>query len=123
MDGELVLVHFESGCYYSIRGVGADLCQLLSAGWTIREIAESFSAQHGIKDSQVYSDMQTFLDSLISEKLLVPATESRQKQTIPLSATSYSAPCFEKFDDMADQLLLDPIHEIDQSGWPARRAG
>jgi len=29
---------------------------------------------------------------------------------------------FEKFDDMADQLLLDPIHEIDERGWPQRHA-
>jgi hypothetical protein len=33
----------------------------------------------------------------------------------------YSDPAFEKYDDMADLILLDPVHEIDQEkGWPKK---
>jgi hypothetical protein len=28
----------------------------------------------------------------------------------------------EKYEDMRDLLVLDPIHEVDEGGWPTRRA-
>ena len=27
---------------------------------------------------------------------------------------------FERFTDMQDLLLLDPIHDVDETGWPVR---
>lgn len=51
----------------------------------------------------------------------VVAFNSRERKScrkdIALAST-YTRPEFEKFDDMADQLLLDPIHQIDERGWP-----
>jgi hypothetical protein len=62
--------------------------------------------------------------NLVEEQLLAPVSgEARQAGYVELSNVSYSAPSFEKFDDMADQLLLDPIHEIGEAGWPVRSAG
>ena len=27
----------------------------------------------------------------------------------------------EKYDDMQELLLLDPIHEVDEAGWPVKK--
>lgn len=123
LDGELVLVHFESGCYYSIRGVGADICQLLTAGWSLGHVSERIVQHFSRNDSGVAADIESFVKGLVAEQLLVatPAPQSAPKP-VTLVANEYSSPSFEKFDDMADQLLLDPIHEIDETGWPAQRA-
>jgi hypothetical protein len=32
----------------------------------------------------------------------------------------FGQPVLEKFTDMADLLLLDPIHEVGEAGWPQR---
>ena len=34
----------------------------------------------------------------------------------------YTAPAVQKYDDLEDLLLLDPIHEVDEAGWPVARA-
>jgi hypothetical protein len=34
-------------------------------------------------------------------------------------AGSWSSPVLSIYDDMQDLLLLDPIHDVDESGWPA----
>ncbi len=34
---------------------------------------------------------------------------------------AFEAPKLEKFTDMQDLVLLDPVHEVDDVGWPAAR--
>ena len=31
---------------------------------------------------------------------------------------AYEKPVFQKYDDMQALLLIDPIHEVDDDGWP-----
>jgi hypothetical protein len=124
MDGELVLVHFDSGCYYSIAGVGADICQLLSTGSTVGQVIGQLAAHYRHPEPRVASDVRSFIEQLAKEKLLVSQDGATQtERQITFAMTDYEAPRFEKFDDMADQLLLDPIHDMGESGWPVRRVG
>ena len=123
MDGELVLVQFESGCYYSTRETGSDAWNLLKLGNTPRQVAEILAAHHRVDTAEVAAGVCAFTEQLVAEQLLVPTeTPATEASSISPSAASYSAPVLEKFDDLAGQLLLDPIHEIDQSGWPLRRS-
>jgi hypothetical protein len=123
IDGEFVLVHFESGCYFSIRGSGAEICRLLLAGHNLEAAAGQLAKHHHLPQSQIGADVDQFVAQLLAEKLLVATGgQTRQPAAVELSAEPYAAPSFEKFDDMADQLLLDPIHEIGQAGWPVRPA-
>ena len=34
---------------------------------------------------------------------------------------AYEHPVLQKYTDMEDLLLLDPIHDVDEAGWPARK--
>ncbi|MCI0492230.1 MAG: PqqD family protein [Planctomycetes bacterium] len=122
MEGEFILVHFESGRYYSVRGVGADICQLLSSGCTFAETIRRIAEHFRLPESQLAPEIRQFVDGLVNERVLVPAGVTTQSdRPVVLAATTYESPRFEKFDDMADQLLLDPIHEIDETGWPTRK--
>lgn len=124
LDGELVLVQFESGCYYSVRGVGADVCQLLTAGWSLEHAIERIVEHYRLPKTQIEADVRSFVSQLVAEKLLVGMDAPQlAASAIPIASSEYAPPCFEKYDDMADQLLLDPIHDIDDTGWPAKRAG
>ena len=33
----------------------------------------------------------------------------------------FEAPSLEKYTDMQDLVLLDPVHEVDQTGWPRQQ--
>jgi len=123
IEGEIVVVQFETGCYYSIRGTGADTCRLLLAGHTMQEVVGQLAAHHHLPESQIGPEVEQFVMGLVAEQLLVASIgQVASCGPLELSATLYSAPSFEKFDDMADQLLLDPIHEIGAAGWPIRPA-
>jgi len=123
MDGEIVVVQFETGCYYSIRGTGADICHLLTAGHTAREAVDRLAAHHRLPQEQVAAEFNRFVASLVAERLMIESGETpKGVKIVQLSAARFETPMFEKFDDLADQLLLDPIHEIGEAGWPVRPA-
>jgi hypothetical protein len=63
------------------------------------------------------------LDQLLEENLIVPTDEPPRRSVSASEGDrqDYSDPAFERYDDMADLILLDPVHEIDQEeGWPKR---
>ena len=37
-------------------------------------------------------------------------------------AGQYRSPAIERFDDLEELLVLDPIHEVDEAGWPVTPA-
>jgi Coenzyme PQQ synthesis protein D (PqqD) len=122
LDGELIVIHFETGCYYSIQGVGADVCKLLAAGHSLADIAQKVAEHLGANAAQIGPDIQKFVRQLLDEQLVVSASSDVPTKPVELTAQAYTIPCFEKFDDMAEQLLLDPIHEIGETGWPVQRS-
>lgn len=123
IEGEFVVVHFESGCYFSIRGTGADICRLLTAGCTVGDVVERLAAHHHLPAEKVSGEVDAFVTRLTSEHLMILSDRPvASSGSVAISAEAFSAPTLEKFDDMADQLLLDPIHEIGEAGWPVRPA-
>jgi hypothetical protein len=123
LEGELVLVHFASGCYFSLRGTAADICNLLRAGLTAAEVAATLARHHGLPEGDMAAAVAPFIERLLQEELLAAADSppGTQADVVPV-APQFSPPVLEKFDDMAEQLLLDPIHEIDQSNWLVRQS-
>lgn len=122
MDGEFVLVHFETGCYYSIRETAADVCNLLFAGHALMDVITRLAESHGADRTGIGPTISNFVQQMLAEDLIVPmAPGSAPAADVDVCSSSFTAPVFEKFDDMADQLLLDPIHEIDEQGWPQKR--
>jgi hypothetical protein len=60
---------------------------------------------------------------LSTEGLVVPLEEdaaspdSTNRQPLP-EPSGFEPPVLEKFTDMQDLILLDPVHEVDERGWP-----
>jgi hypothetical protein len=70
------------------------------------------------------------LDKLVSEELIVaidsPTNDDAQAANVIsgelVDKPRFEQPVLEKFTDMEDLLLLDPIHEVNlQSGWPNQK--
>jgi hypothetical protein len=64
-----------------------------------------------------------FLEELVVEKLLIPVDtdgEARAPNTeAVVTRAPFDAPVLEKYTDMQDLVLLDPVHDFDAAeGWP-----
>jgi hypothetical protein len=114
LDGDLILLNFESGLYFNIRGTGADICQHLLAGGSFDGAVSELAARFGVPVEQVEEESRLFLEELLREGLLAPCDARSNGCPMKITAAVYSAPQCEKFDDMADQLLLDKIDDENQ---------
>lgn len=109
-EGETVLIDLDSGCYFSLTAGGPACWSRLAAGESCAEIAAG-------QGETALAQMQSFAERLVAEGILV-ADESLAAPNTTAQTVSWLDPQLEKFTDMKDLLLLDPIHEVDAAGWP-----
>lgn len=120
-EDETLVINLTSGSYYSLRGTARAIWPALAQGNSVVEVVEAWR-QRFPAVAAVDGAIQTFADKLVAEQLIVPVTESVAVPPVPTVAASetFVPPEIESYSDMRDLLLIDPIHEVDVTGWPAR---
>lgn len=123
IDGELVVINLEKGSYYCSLGVGAYLWQCLEQRVDPATVEAAVVQGFGITPEQARADVDSFLSQLQIEGLIRPArTDETLSSHAPLPKSStYAAPDLKIYSDMQDLLLLDPIHDVSDEGWPTRQ--
>jgi hypothetical protein len=129
IDGEVLAIRSDNGTYYSMRGPAATTWTALLTGAGLDEITAAVGAHHGVDGLDIRADIEAFARSLVDELLLVETTLSGAGGAAVAAALPaetrgvvWEAPEFERYTDMRDLLLFDPIHEVEASGWPAVKA-
>jgi hypothetical protein len=122
IDGETLIMDMVNGSYFSCVGSSSVAWNALRAGSTIAETAQVLGATYGVDVTDAERDLDPFLAALLDDGLLVvhdaPApTLAAADPTTPLG--DYQAPQVEKYTDLADLILLDPVHDVTEAGWPA----
>jgi hypothetical protein len=124
IDGEAVIINLESGIYYSLDGVGGDIWACVERGLPLPGIVDEIGGKYDADQATVDKAVNTLVDELVSEGLVTLYSGDGTEQT-PVEAAkpdaplaSFKAPVLIKYKDMQDLLLLDPIHEVDELGWP-----
>ncbi len=70
-DDGLVLLHIDQGKIFSSNTTGARIWQLLEEGLAPDDIANKVATETGAPLDRVTADVQTFIDSLKAEAILV----------------------------------------------------
>jgi hypothetical protein len=123
IDGEVLAIRSDSGAYYSMRGPAATVWVALLSGASLGEVATAVAVHHDATAETTRGDIESFVASLAEALLVVEdATASGTVGELPAETrdTPWETPAFERYTDMRDLLLFDPIHEVQPSGWPAR---
>ena len=118
IDGEAVLIHFTSGHYYSTDQTGAAIVDLLD-GRTVADVAEAINGAYTGEADAIALAVSAFIDQLVAEGLVVEADAPSAGPMPDLGIQSaFVAPELHRYADLQDLLVLDPIHDTDESGWP-----
>lgn len=128
LDDEVVIVDLTTGHYYTIDGTGCEIWRLLTAGVSVGDVISTMTARYSGSPEAIAGHVEGIVGDLLGLGLVVMAGDSdtgTAPDTDPsaiLSPADVPLPFVPAtllgFDDMENLLLLDPVHEVDERGWP-----
>ena len=123
LDGEMVIISFETGKYFNANSTAADILFLIENRIN-QSLWKDILSSH-FKDFNVdQSNIHEFLTKLILEKI-VQETDESVFEKVPLpedyQRKEWKVPTLLVFEDLADLLLIDPIHDTSLDGWPIKK--
>lgn len=136
LDGEVVILDQAAGTYYSLAGSGPEVWALLEHGGDVDAIAAALAARFTAGEADIAAEVKGLVARLEAETLLerVDLTGlAKPAGTAGIAgiatgapgtqAAAWVTPTFERFDDLQSLLVLDPIHDVDERGWPRQETG
>jgi hypothetical protein len=123
IDGEVVILNLDSGNYFNTTGSGALIWEAIRSGIALPAIEAGLAARYGLPADEARAAVGRFVEELSDHALIAPA-----ERAVPNAdgaalfsgmGETFAPPELGVHSDMQDLLLLDPIHEVDEMGWPA----
>lgn len=126
-DG-VVIINFLTGRYFSLNSTAEVVWEFLKDDYSFEQIVAGLASHCHLPPSETASldaDVAEFLEKLTRERLVCVDTVSTTVSpvvSLPAVQIPYEPPKVEVFDDLAELILLDPIHDVnEQLGWPVAR--
>ncbi|WP_441237274.1 PqqD family protein [Bradyrhizobium sp. 930_D9_N1_4] len=120
-DSEVVLANYQNGVYYNLDGGAAQIWLGLKANRTVEEIGSALAAATAGDVPSITQQVQAFVGRMLAEGLIADGTPDARAETwTPVLAGAFTAPEFQRFDNLRELLLMDPVHDAGDEGWPLR---
>jgi hypothetical protein len=123
VDEETIIVNLDTGSYYDLNHTGGWALQAIDAGGGVDAAIDAVAQRYDVERETVAEPVRRIVVELVAEGILVPADETGAPVLPPPTANGsgsrpYQEPQLGKYTDMQELLLLDPVHEVDEAGWP-----
>jgi hypothetical protein len=124
VDEETIIVNLDSGNYYDLNHSGGRVLGALADGADVDTAIDALAAAYEVRRDEVEAPVRTLVEALGAEGIIGESENgggngngaglvAAEPATRP-----YEHPALGKYTDMQELLLLDPIHEVDGTGWP-----
>ena len=123
-DGQYIVLNHVNGEYYSFDKASSAVLRALVSGCSAESVTDALESLYG-KECGVSAKIGDFVEKLrASEIVIQDEAESGNAEEYLRDITEQSMPDidFDVFTDVADLLMMDPIHEVDEeAGWPVQK--
>jgi len=121
IDGETVLIDSAKGHLFLFTGIGPQIWQRLATGASADTLVEEISARYG---PTAATPARAFFEALDQAQMLrndLPPSAPPAQPASLVWPENFESPAMEHYDQIADIISMDPIHEVDPAkGWPHR---
>jgi hypothetical protein len=122
IDGEIIVISYNTGKYYSVNKQGSDLLYLIEMK-VKRELwyeILKLNFQNFAENTETTQKIDEFVEKCLNEKLLISGETNIEKVELLNDYTrdNWESPELRIFDDLTDILLIDPVHDTSLEGWP-----
>jgi len=117
IDQEIVVISLATGTYFSLKSPASTIFALLESGCPRSELAEKLNDLYSSPANLNVEQIASFVDQLLSESIMehCESTDCKgfdQGTIQSLALPPYQKPVIDKFEDMQDLFLLDPVHPV-----------
>ncbi|HKY64071.1 MAG TPA: PqqD family protein [bacterium] len=122
INGEVMILDLDTGNYYNLAESGAAIWEFLEAGASAAEIVEGLSSRFEAEPHRIAASVERLLGEFKDDRIISAVAAGERSPKPPTAATRrpFVEPVLNKFSDLKDLLMIDPIHEVDQVGWPQK---
>ena len=131
IDGEVIIVNLRNGNYYSLSQSATVIWAGIQKRATLERLQSHLHSRYSGRTESMGRDLAQLIQALETEQLITVRSAAEvpsgpEALTTDAEAAgekeAYQPPLLERFTDMGDLLLLDPVHETeDEKGWPHAR--
>jgi hypothetical protein len=124
IDDEVIMINLETGTYYNLVDAGVDIWHAVEEGLSRQQLIEAMVGRYAAERDEVEAAVNALVDELMREEIVVleegdgspdpPFVRLEEPEALP-----FEPPTLSVYTNMADLLLLDPIHDVDEQGWPS----
>ncbi|MCC7271476.1 MAG: PqqD family protein [Alphaproteobacteria bacterium] len=125
LDGEVVIINLKTGTYYSLQGVGAECWAVFADPATPATLAAQLIEKAALPPDTAAAAATAFVGALHAEGLL---QSERELAITPASLPDLpeglgQALTLQRYTDVQELLTIDPVHDVDEVGWPVKAEG
>ena len=114
-EDETIVIRLDTGTYYCLNPAAAAVWRLTCAGYTLEEVIEACRGDAAMPDGCIAA----VWGRLVKAELVRAAPPGTEPPGAAPAATLKSPPSMMEYADMQDLFALDPVHDVDESGWPS----
>jgi hypothetical protein len=119
-----MVIHFDTGAYYNLQVSALTVWERLVNGASLDDLVAAVTRAYRGDPEEIRRTVTAFLDELIREELVVPSRDAPSQSASDVSLVNpaepppFTPPQLNKYTDMQDFLLADPVHDTDEAGFP-----
>jgi hypothetical protein len=126
IDGETMIMDTVRGHLIMVSGGGSFILQLIGSRTPWADIVSDIGARYG---EEAKENARTFLDEFTASGVLVEVEQSSGRAVSNLNTSaprppewpvSWAPTVIERYEDIAEIIAMDPIHDVNTDGWPRK---
>ena len=119
-DNEYIIANLSNGLYYNVLGLAVELLRGLpfeDPASLITILAEAVPE----KQAEIREELNHVWEQLLKEEIVSQTSKHLSPGDFQPLISGYTPSRFNRYADMQDLLMLDPIHDVDEEGWAVKQ--
>jgi hypothetical protein len=126
---EVVIINLKSGIYFSLTDTALVIWNFIVKKICMDELIRYLSGKYNEDQVNMENKIRPFITGLEKDFLIVPVDRDSTKRNVDMlgksslnssEKESFTTPVLKRFTDQQELLLLDPIHDVSDLGWPEK---
>ena len=117
------MLHRVSGDYFSTDGVGCLIWEWIGKGRSRGSMLNELNQRFATDPAEIETAVDAFLADLVKHKLIYEVDGElgslTESSSVQQPKCAFTLPILHVYSDIRRMILLDPIHDVAEAGWPS----